>query len=60
MFSGGGVGAQFDEMNAAYLGVFGENLPARTTVEAGIARPGLLVEIDAIAMLASDSNGALR
>jgi len=52
--------SQFDEMNAAYLGVFGENLPARTTVEAGIARPGLLVEIDAIAMLASDRNGALR
>ena len=52
--------SQFDEMNAAYLGVFGENLPARTTVEAGIARPGLLVEIDAIAMLASERNDALR
>jgi reactive intermediate/imine deaminase len=42
--------SQFDEMNAAYLEVFGENPPARTTVQAGIARPGLLIEIDAIAM----------
>jgi len=38
----------FSEMNRAYAAFFGSNLPARTTVEAGLGE--LRVEIDAIAM----------
>ena len=43
--------AQFDEMNAAYGPFFTEPYPARTTVFVELP-PGLLVEIDALAVLA--------
>jgi len=38
----------FDEMNAAYKELMPEPRPARSTVEARLARPELLVEIEAI------------
>jgi 2-iminobutanoate/2-iminopropanoate deaminase len=41
----------FTEMNAAYGQVLSEPYPCRTTVYVGL-RPGLLVEIDALAVLA--------
>jgi 2-iminobutanoate/2-iminopropanoate deaminase len=41
---------EFEAMNAVYARVFGEHRPARTTVQvASLPRPGLRVEIDAIA-----------
>ncbi len=41
---------EFSRMNAVYARVFGENRPARTTVQvAALPAPGLRVEIDAIA-----------
>jgi len=40
---------EFERMNGVYSRMFGENRPARTTVQvAGLPRPGLRVEIDAI------------
>jgi enamine deaminase RidA (YjgF/YER057c/UK114 family) len=36
-------------MNKVYAEYFGENKPARTTVEAKFAEPRMRVEIDAIA-----------
>jgi 2-iminobutanoate/2-iminopropanoate deaminase len=39
----------FDAMNDAYRAFFGAELPARTTIVAGLAAEGLLIEIDAIA-----------
>jgi enamine deaminase RidA (YjgF/YER057c/UK114 family) len=39
----------FDAMNAVYAEFFGNNKPARTTVEAKFAEPLMKVEIDAIA-----------
>lgn len=39
----------FDQMNAVYAEYFGEPWPTRTTVIAGLALPGLLFEIDAVA-----------
>ena len=40
----------FDRFDAAYRAVFGDRLPTRTTVQAGLA--GIKVEIDAIAVRA--------
>jgi reactive intermediate/imine deaminase len=42
--------SQFEEMNAVYGTVFSEPPPARTTVYVGLP-PGLLVEIDALAVI---------
>ncbi len=42
--------AHFAEMNETYARVVGEPFPARTTVYVGLP-PGLLVEIDALAVL---------
>lgn len=42
--------ADFDAMNAEYRTFFAEPYPARTTVYVGLP-PGLLVEIDALAVL---------
>ncbi len=42
----------FDAMNAVYANAFGEHRPARTTVAvSSLPRPGLRVEIDAVAYL---------
>jgi len=42
--------AEFPRMNAVYQRMFGENRPARTTVQvSALPRPGLRVEIDAVA-----------
>lgn len=44
--------ADFPKMNAVYQRMFGENRPARTTVQvAALPLPGLRVEIDAIAYI---------
>jgi 2-iminobutanoate/2-iminopropanoate deaminase len=40
---------EFPRMNAVYARMFGDNRPARTTVQAVLPRPDLRVEIDAIA-----------
>ncbi len=42
----------FEAMNEVYREFFGDRKPARTTVEARLVRPELLVEIEAVAMLA--------
>jgi len=42
--------ADFAEMNDAYTELIREPYPSRTTVYVGL-RPGLLVEIDALAVL---------
>ncbi|MBM3782772.1 MAG: RidA family protein [Acidobacteria bacterium] len=42
-------GNDFGAMNAVYAGVFGDNKPARTTVEVKFANPVIKVEIDCIA-----------
>jgi 2-iminobutanoate/2-iminopropanoate deaminase len=42
---------EFARMNAVYGKMFGENRPARTTVQAVLPRPDLRVEIDAIAYI---------
>lgn len=43
--------SQFGAMNDVYRGYFPNDPPARTTVEvSSLARPGLLVEIEAIAL----------
>jgi 2-iminobutanoate/2-iminopropanoate deaminase len=41
----------FDEMNAVYRELIPEPRPGRSTVEARLARPEILVEIEAIAVL---------
>ena len=41
----------FDEMNAAYRELIPEPRPARSTVEARLARPEILVEIEGIATM---------
>ena len=44
--------SEFSKMNAVYARVFGENRPARTTVQAAaLPLPDLRVEIDAIAYI---------
>jgi 2-iminobutanoate/2-iminopropanoate deaminase len=40
----------FDEMNAAYRELIPEPRPGRSTVEARLARPELLVEIEGVAL----------
>lgn len=42
----------FPEMNQVYAEFFGENKPARTTIQAPLASPVLLVEIEAVAVIA--------
>ena len=42
----------FADMNDVYADFFGNEKPARTTVEARLARPEFLVEIEAIAVIA--------
>lgn len=46
--------SQFEEMNAVYETAFSEPRPARTTVYVGLP-PGLLVEIDALAVIGDPS-----
>ena len=41
----------YSAMNEVYAAFFGENKPARTTVEAKLASPKLLVEIEAVAVI---------
>jgi reactive intermediate/imine deaminase len=41
----------FDEMNEEYRKVFSADQPARTTVEARLAHPDMLVEIEAVAFV---------
>jgi len=41
----------FDEMNAVYRELIPEPRPGRSTVEARLARPELLVEIEGIALI---------
>ncbi len=44
--------SEFERMNVVYKRVFGQNRPARTTVQvSALPGPGLRVEIDAIAYL---------
>ncbi len=43
--------AEFKQMNAVYARMFGDNRPARTTVQAVLPLPGLRVEIDAVAYI---------
>jgi enamine deaminase RidA (YjgF/YER057c/UK114 family) len=42
----------FQDMNAEFRKIFGDSPPARTTVQAALAEPEMLVEIEAIACLA--------
>ena len=42
----------FAAMNEVYAAFFGEDKPARTTVQAALARPEFLVEIEAVAVVA--------
>jgi len=42
----------FAEMNKVYAEFFGKHKPARTTVQAPLASPDLLVEIEAVAVIA--------
>jgi 2-iminobutanoate/2-iminopropanoate deaminase len=46
--------ADFAEMNGVYAKFFGDPLPARTTVGAGLA--GFMVEIDCVAVLPSQGH----
>ena len=43
--------ADFQKMNAIFSQTFGETPPARTTVQAHLAEPSMLVEIEAIAFV---------
>jgi 2-iminobutanoate/2-iminopropanoate deaminase len=44
--------SEFQKMNAVYARMFGDNRPARTTVQVpALPRPGLRVEIDAVAYI---------
>ena len=43
--------AHFERMNAAYAQFFGDHRPARATVEARLAGPDYLVEMEAVAVL---------
>ena len=42
--------SDFSAMNEVYTEFFGDHKPARTTVEARLVRPEMLVEIEAVAM----------
>ncbi len=41
-------------MNEVYNEVFGDSAPARSTVQAALVRPALLVEIEALAVVGDD------
>ena len=41
----------FQKMNDVFSRIFGKTLPARTTVQAHLAEPTMLVEIEAIAFV---------
>ena len=43
--------AHFQAMNEAYVAFFGEHRPARATVEARLAGPDFLVEIEVVAVV---------
>ena len=43
--------AHFEAMNKTYAAFFGEHRPARATVEARLAGPDFLVEMDAVAVI---------
>jgi len=43
--------ANFAEMNAVFAEFFEQPYPARTTVQTGLPKPGMLVEIDVIVAL---------
>lgn len=43
--------SHFAEFNAVYAEVFGDALPARSTVTSALAIPGALIEIEAIASI---------
>ena len=46
----------FERMNAVYRAAFGDVVPARTTVQvAALPLPGLLIEIDAVALAGEES-----
>ena len=48
--------AEFPRMNAVYSRMFGDHRPARTTVQvSGLPGEGLVVEIDAVAVVAGGS-----
>ncbi len=47
----------FAKMNEVYTEFFGNQKPARTTVEASLALPDFLVEIEAIAVIADIVEG---
>ena len=49
--------ADFADMNEVYTEFFGNQKPARTTVEASLALPDFLVEIEAIAVIADIVEG---
>ena len=42
-------GEDFARFNAAYAAFFGDHKPARSTVVSGLAAPGAVVEIEAVA-----------
>ena len=44
----------FKDMNEVYNEVFGDSAPARSTVQAALVRPALLVEIEALAVVGDD------
>lgn len=46
--------AHFDQMNAVYGEYFTDPFPTRTTMIVGLALPGLLFEIDAVAHRSGD------
>jgi 2-iminobutanoate/2-iminopropanoate deaminase len=48
----------FDEMNEVYRAAFAPDFPARSTIEARLARPELLVEIEVVALLPEGKQGA--
>jgi 2-iminobutanoate/2-iminopropanoate deaminase len=48
----------FDEMNEVYRTAFAPDFPARSTIEAHLARPELLVEIEVVALRPEGKQGA--
>ena len=52
--SPGVVGADFEEMNEAYMSVFGDDPPARITVGCSALALGAGVEIDCVTVLTTD------
>ncbi|MBN9429337.1 MAG: RidA family protein [Burkholderiales bacterium] len=55
------MAGDFEAMNAVFREVFPEDPPARTTVGVShLARPGLHLEIEAIAVLDNNAAGAAR